>query len=145
MNWLGCTGSPLATSLHLEFPAHRFVEMSSLADQIDRLSRHTKSIKSTALSTASSSAGVAGPFTRALLEAPLGDLIRDIDPSELGLFNLVNPTKNTHHDRDALEPEITRVEFHGATPLRRRKEETSKQKEIEPEVYAQAALKYIDR
>lgn len=132
--------------------------MSTLADQIDRLSRHTKSIYLTASQTAlpqSRNQGVAGPFTRAVLHTPLGDLIRDIDPSELGLFNLVNPpnvgrVNQQHRDSGTASlPEITRVEFHGATPLRKqvtsRKEEAHKPKEIEPEVYAQAALKYIDR
>lgn len=134
--------------------------MTSLSDQIDRLSRHTKSIRSTTATTGISSSGrrakfgVAGPFTRAVLCTPLGDLIRDIDPSELGLFNLVNPPgpRNSHNPendfRGALGPEVARVEFLGATPLRKptgRREEVQKPKEVEPEVYAQAALKYLDR
>ncbi|KAG6891730.1 hypothetical protein C0992_006150 [Termitomyces sp. T32_za158] len=106
--------------------------MASLSDQIDRLSRNTRAIRAT---TARPSAAVPGPFTRAVLYTPLGDLIRDVDPSELGLFSL-----------PALE--ITRAEFTGATPLKRapsRRDDASKAKDYEPEVYAHAALKCIDR
>lgn len=127
--------------------------MVALADQIDRLARNTRNIKTTAATIAAGDASnsVAGPFTRAMLTTELGDLIRDIDPSELGLFNLVAPPNAAAVDRDmqsAAAPEITRVEFHGATPLRRpppKRDELQKTKEVEPEVYAQAALKYIDR
>lgn len=131
---------------------------ASLSDQIDRLSRHSKAIRSTAYHTAIvsgkqqlSKVGVAGPFTRAVLTTHLGDLIRDIDPSELGLFNLVTPSAGRPLDsetRSAPAAEVTRVEFHGATPLRKaapRRDDASKPKDIDPEVYAQAALKYIDR
>ncbi|GLB37232.1 hypothetical protein LshimejAT787_0402830 [Lyophyllum shimeji] len=116
--------------------------MASLSDQIDRLSRHTRAIKSTAAATAptADNASVAGPFTRAVLFTPLGDLIRDIDPSELGLFSL--PSSG------ASPAEITRAEFSGATPLRKhppRRDDAPKSKEIEPEIYVQAALKCIDR
>ncbi|KAG6908383.1 hypothetical protein DXG01_004812 [Tephrocybe rancida] len=102
--------------------------MASLSDQIDRLSRNTRGIKTT---TAQAATNVDGLFTRAVLSASLGDLIRDVDPSELGLFSLP-------------ESEITRAEFTGATPLKKapsRREDVQKQKDFEPEVYAQAALK----
>jgi hypothetical protein len=94
----------------------------SLPDKIERLSRTTKNIKSAAADRPPT-----GPFTAAILTAELGDLIRDIDPSELGLFQLTS------------QPEITRAEFHGATPLRKHP------KELDPDIYAQAALRYIDR
>lgn len=70
--------------------------MASLAEQIDRLNSHARAMKIVASETSQKT--VAGPFTRALLDPELGDLIRDIDPSELGLFNLVNPQKNGVHD-----------------------------------------------
>jgi len=129
--------------------------MASLSDQIDRLSRNAKAIRSIVSKIGflnngnRTRAGIAGPFTQAVLYKPLGDLIRDVDPSELGLFNLVSPAGSGVIDRDAraANSEITRVEFTGATPLRQpaRKEEAQKSQELEPEVYAQAALKYLDR
>lgn len=131
--------------------------MASLSDQIDRLSRNTRAIRSTTSQTASlpgkhkiPGLGVAGPFTCAVLNTDLGDLIRDIDPSELGLFTLVTPGGNSR-DNDARGPlpvEILRAEFSGATPLRKappRRDDAPKSKEIEPEIYAQAALKYINQ
>ncbi|KAG6820882.1 hypothetical protein H0H93_010226 [Arthromyces matolae] len=108
--------------------------MSSLSDQIDRLSRNTRAIRAT---TAHFNAPVSGPFTRAILSTHLGDLIRDVDLSELGLFSLPES-----------ESQITRAEFTGATPLKKassRREDVFKTKEIDPEVYAHAALKCIDR
>lgn len=118
--------------------------MSALADHIDRFSSTVKSIRTTASTLSNPSLNSQGPFTRAVLKTPLGDLIREIDPSELGLFTLVPPS---HQDK--VKDEITRVEFPGATPLRRpvtaRRDDAMKIKELEPEVYAQAALKYLDR
>ncbi|KAF9456632.1 hypothetical protein BDZ94DRAFT_1275173 [Collybia nuda] len=132
--------------------------MTSLSDQVDRLSRNTKAIRSIAVQTASSaknirvsSFGVPGPFTFAILNSDLGDLIRDIDPSELGLFTLLIPPRSHPRDDDAhdIQPvEISRAEFPGSTPLRKaplRRDGTVESKEIGPEIYAQAALKYINR
>ncbi|KDQ57742.1 hypothetical protein JAAARDRAFT_35427 [Jaapia argillacea MUCL 33604] len=141
--------------------------MPNLSDSIDRLLYTSQSIKSTAASIAStpssSSSSNSGPFARALLHTHLGDLIRDVDSSEIGLFNLVPPTRQIAQDGDKgadkgvgigqsglVGGEITRVEFHGATPLRRggaagRGGDPSKVKEVEPEVYASATLKYLDR
>jgi hypothetical protein len=127
--------------------------MTSLSDHTDRLLRVAKSIKFTTARTGLSGRVVAGPFTAAVLHTHLGDLIRDADPSELGIFNLVHPAgpgANQAHDRDdggSPRPEITRVEFPGATPLKKplAREETQKRNELEPEVYAHAALKYMDR
>jgi hypothetical protein len=114
--------------------------MSSLSDHTERLFRLAKSINSTAAATVS--APNSGPFTNAVLHAPIEHLIRDADPSELGLFTL--QTRPGEH-----KEEVSRVAFGGATPLRKnlkRKEEGKrKEVEIEPEIYAQAALKYIDR
>ena len=146
--------------------------MSSLSDCIDRLGTLVSSIRSDAAtigntptapsrpSTSSSSTSSAGPFTRALLDTPLGDLIRDIDPSELGLFTLVQPPQlaaQAAHDEDAAaahaqKAEIARIALPIATPLRRppaatyhRREEGARPGEYDPEVYARAALKLLDR
>ncbi|KAG5653618.1 hypothetical protein H0H81_011844 [Sphagnurus paluster] len=100
-----------------------------LSDQIDRLSRNTRAIRGIAAQTASSHLTL---FTNAVLSVPLGDLIRDIDPAELGLFSL-----------QSSQP--TRAEFTGATPLRKQRDDVHKTNEIEPETYAEAALKCIDR
>jgi len=124
--------------------------MAALSNQIDRLSRSTKAISSTAGKIQSSSRGTGGPFTRAVLSTHLGDLIRDVDPSEIGLFNLIDSSR-APHERDSkatMNPEIARIEFPGPTPLRKppgRVDDAQKPKEIEPEVYAEAALKYLDR
>ena len=99
----------------------------------------------------------AGPFTRAVLETPLGDLIRDIDPSELGLFTLVQPSQHAgayvpqeEGGASGSKTEIARVALPIATPLRRppamrKREGGQKPGEHEPEVYAHAALKFLDR
>ncbi|KAJ4494084.1 hypothetical protein C8J55DRAFT_175591 [Lentinula edodes] len=121
--------------------------MSALSDHIDRLAHSTRSIKSI---TASCGSSVTGLFTRAILSAELGDLIRDVDSSELGLFSITTPSNVVAHDKETRNQsgvEITRAEFHGATPLRRptgRRDEL-KPKEIPPDVYAEAALKYMER
>lgn len=121
--------------------------MSNLADLIDRLSSTMKSIRSTAAEISNPYVDSEGPFIRAVLHTSLGDLIREVDPSELGLFTLVAPTAVPHQEK--LKDEIARVEFPGATPLKRsaaaRRDDAMRIKELEPEVYAQAALKYLDR
>ncbi|KAI0256305.1 hypothetical protein BJV78DRAFT_1278820 [Lactifluus subvellereus] len=125
--------------------------MPSLTDHIDRLTRSTKTVKASASSIISHSHS--GPFTASVLTSPLGDLIRDVDPAELGLFSLIPPPQ-TVAPRDSTQPgpppEITRVEVVSATPLRKhpsahRRDVLIQSKEPEPEVFAEAALKYIDR
>lgn len=113
--------------------------MSSLSDYIDRLSRAAKSINTSTSATLQTSAS--GLFTTAVLHTPLEDLIRDVDVSELGLFTL------QARQGEKKDEEIGRVMFGGATPLKKGKvvEGKRKEPEIEPEVYAQAALKYLDR
>ncbi|KAJ7622831.1 hypothetical protein DFH06DRAFT_1059710 [Mycena polygramma] len=81
---------------------------------LDRLAANTHAIRAAASCSLPPS-----PFAHAVLDTPLGDLIRDIDPAELGLFT----------------PQLARVEFHGPAP----------RKKQDPEVYAQAAFTYIDR
>lgn len=124
--------------------------MSSLSDRIDHLAATAKAIRATAAAIVPSE-GSAIPFTRAVLDTALGDLIRDIDASELGLFTLVpapDADVRKQQDNGARRGEISRVEFPGATPLRKqpaRRGDTFRPKEYEPEVYAHAALKYLDR
>lgn len=120
--------------------------MASLSDQIDRLSRNTRAIAEVATTISPPTASTA--FTRAVLSAHIGDLIRDIDPSELGLFRLVStPSANTYDSgaQTAQDPHVRRVDFTTATPLRKNTARREEKHEIEPEVYAHAALKYIDR
>jgi hypothetical protein len=119
--------------------------MPSLTDHIDRLKSTMKSVKDSASVIAKQSPG---PFTSAVLNIPLGDLIRDIDPSELGLFTLVPPPRVS--TQSGAPQEVARVEVVSATPLRKhpstqRKDVLFPSKEPEPEVFAEAALKYIDR
>ena len=120
--------------------------MPSLTDHIDRLTRTMKSVKDSA--SAITERDHSGPFTRAVLTVPLGDLIRDIDPSELGLFTVVPPPRVS--TQTGPHQEVTRVEVVSATPLRKhpsaqRRDVLFPPKEPEPEVFAEAALKYIDR
>lgn len=115
----------------------------SLSDHIDLLNRNTGNIRAIAQNYSTKAPFVA-PFTHAILQSHLGDLIRDVDPSELGLFSLVQPEGASVHENPV---EIERVNFHGATPLKRpnpRREDVSRQRE-DPDLYAEAALKYRDR
>jgi hypothetical protein len=123
--------------------------MTSLTGQIDRFSRNTKAIKATAATTAISQPSLSGPFTSAVLSTPLGDLIRDVDPSELGLFSLVSPGPTHFREQDAQGAPATgviRTEFPAPTPLRKPgyQRDIPKPNDLEPEIYVQAALKYID-
>ncbi|KIJ67538.1 hypothetical protein HYDPIDRAFT_25978 [Hydnomerulius pinastri MD-312] len=128
--------------------------MPSLSDQIDHLSTTAKAIRTSAAAIVPSednTAPYAIPFTRAVLDTALGDLIRDIDASELGLFTLVpapDADVRKQPENSTRRGEISRAEFPGATPLRKqptRRDEIFKPKEYEPEVYARAAMKYLDR
>lgn len=113
--------------------------MASLSDHIDRFNKNTRSIASTASQIAQQHSDFPGTFTRAVLSTHLGDLIRDIDPSELGLFRLVDSPASNATPQDH---ELKRTEFSGATPLRKH---PLQRDELKPEVYAHAALKYIDQ
>ncbi|GJE96700.1 hypothetical protein PsYK624_129050 [Phanerochaete sordida] len=137
--------------------------MSTLSDHVDRLAHIANAIRADAAAAGRQETGSklasgssAGPFTRAVLQTPLGDLIRDIDASELGLFTLVQPTQHgaayvAQDDAPAgPKAEITRVALPIATPLRRppanyKREQGQKPGEHEPEVYAHASLKFLDR
>ncbi|KAF9051001.1 hypothetical protein BDZ89DRAFT_1056899 [Hymenopellis radicata] len=119
--------------------------MASLSEHIDRLSKCTKGIETAA--QAVSGSATTQSFTFAVLHTKLGDLIREIDDSEIGLFSVVVPS--TTQERDSIAkavPELARNEFQVATPLRRaptRRDDGSK--DLDPEAYAHAALKYIHR
>ncbi|KXN90213.1 hypothetical protein AN958_04703 [Leucoagaricus sp. SymC.cos] len=118
--------------------------MPSLPDHIHRLAAITKNI-SQIVPNSTPADSSPGPFTSAILCSHLGDLIRDVDPSELGLFSLVQPQRAAVQERPV---EIERVNFHGATPLRRpnpRHDDASRARDFDPELYAEAALKYLDR
>lgn len=127
--------------------------MPSLSDRIDHLAATAKAIRASAAAVVPSEdnpAPTAIPFTRAVLDTALGDLIRDIDASELGLFTLLPaPDADVRNpDNGTRRGEISRVEFPGATPLRKqpaRRDDMLRPNEYEPEVYAHAALKYLDR
>ncbi|KAG8213795.1 hypothetical protein J3R82DRAFT_10507 [Butyriboletus roseoflavus] len=128
--------------------------MPSLFDRIDHLAATAKAIRTSAAAIVPSEDNPipsAIPFTRAVLDTALGDLIRDIDASELGLFTLVpapDADVRKQPDNATRRSEISRVEFPGATPLRKqpaKRDDMLKPKEYEPEVYAHAALKYLDR
>ncbi|TBU40912.1 hypothetical protein BD309DRAFT_1011154 [Dichomitus squalens] len=124
--------------------------MASLVDHVDRISALASSVRASAAPT--SGTPISGPFTRAILDMPLGDLIRDIDPAEIGLFTLVQPKQPTIAEVDTGSVEITRVEFLGATPLRKppsskygKGDAARAPREHDPEVYANAAVKYLER
>ncbi|KAF7315307.1 hypothetical protein MIND_00045200 [Mycena indigotica] len=85
-----------------------------LDHNLDRLTQNVQAIRATSALSASSTT-----FTNAILRTALGDLIRDTDASEDGLF-----TGN-----------LKRVEFHGPSLPRKQ----------DPEIYAEAALSYIER
>lgn len=134
--------------------------MSNLADYVERLSHIASSLATSASSIGRSTdngQNPAGPFTRAVLDTPLGDLIRDIDTSEIGLFTLVQPSTHARaqtpqDDAPTQKAEVARVSLPVATPLRRppaasdyRRQDGQRQGEYDPEVYANAALKFLDR
>ncbi|KIY50170.1 hypothetical protein FISHEDRAFT_57518 [Fistulina hepatica ATCC 64428] len=119
--------------------------MTSLLDNVERVARNSRSIQSSASQIVERPR--AGPFTRAVLYSQLYNLIREADASELGLFEISRPEPS----REALpsaSPNLLRATFPVATPLRktsvRRDREDQRPKNHEPEVYAQAALKYIE-
>lgn len=124
--------------------------MPTLLDHIDRFSYTAQEIQKSCQQV---SINPTGPYVRAVLHTPIGDKARDIDASEIGLFTLVRPAAAQSHvleEGDAAGVavnEVARVEFPGATPLRRPAGLTRgvKKDEKDPEVYAEAALKYLVR
>src|SRR6266404_8784190 len=121
----------------------------SITDHIDRLN-HTSNLIKHSANAINQSTSSSRPFVRSVLSTPLGDLIRDIDPSELGLFTLLPPPQPAQPHHNPHLPEIARVEVISATPLRKhpsaqRRDVFTDPKKPPPEVFAEAALKYIDR
>ncbi|KZS96233.1 hypothetical protein SISNIDRAFT_547707 [Sistotremastrum niveocremeum HHB9708] len=110
--------------------------MPSLNDTIDRLSYVATSIRTTSEQTGTTKPG---PFYTALFNPVIQEVIRDLDDSELGLFTLDHANGVVAQDPD---PTLSRKRFTAATPLRKRPDVT---RELDGEVYAEAALKYIDR
>lgn len=113
--------------------------MPSLHDHIDRFSTASKSIQT---STRRFTSTPLGPFARAILETPLSELIRELDVAELGLFSLVPPAP-PHVDAPVRET-VTRTEIVAPTPLRKNTKKEMRP-DPEPEVYAEAALRFLDR
>jgi hypothetical protein len=119
----------------------------SLLDHIELTSSISKSIRTNASERDSYAPGF---YTNAILRTPLGDLIREADPSEIGLFTLVPPSS---YGAGAVEEgeelgsatHVTRVDLPSATPLKPRTGREIKAQDHEPEIYANAALKFLDR
>jgi len=84
-----------------------------------------------------------GPFTNAILYSSLEDILREADEAEYGLFTFVKDSLDGAGDNVGNQGKVGKREFKGATPLRTRR--VAGAKDEEPEVYVEAALKYIDR
>jgi hypothetical protein len=121
----------------------------SLSDYIDLVATTSKSIHSIVSRPES---GQPEFFTNAALRSPLEELIREADPSEVGLFTVLPPPAAYHNNAETDSPatsnQIARADLPTATPLKPVSGRTAREarvKDHEPEVYANAALKYIDR
>lgn len=118
----------------------------SLPDYIELVSSISKSIRTNVSEPDDYAPGF---YTNAVLRTPLADLIREVDPSEVGLFTLVPPSSYGASTAEEGEPgsatHVTRVDLPSATPLRPRTGREIKPQDHEPEVYANAALKFLDR
>lgn len=120
----------------------------SLPDYIELVSSISKSIRTNVSEPDNYAPGF---YTNAILRTPLGDLIREADPSETGLFTLVPPpsygagTVEEGGEEPGSATHVTRVDLPSATPLRPRTGKEIKVQDHEPEVYANAALKFLDR
>lgn len=116
-----------------------------LSDQIDRLNQRTRAINAVAAQTAHTDlpTRISRPFTHAVLNAEIGQLIRDVDSTEFGLFTLA---KRASSDPSTHEGHLKRVDFVGATPLKKNaSRRDDKPPEIAPEIHAQSALKLLHR
>lgn len=118
----------------------------SLPDYIELVNSISKSIRTNGLEPDDDTPGF---YTNAVLRTPLVDLIREADPSETGLFSLVPPSSYGAGAAEEGDPgsatQVTRVDLPCATPLRQRTGRETKTQDHEPEVYANAALKFLDR
>lgn len=116
-----------------------------LPDYIELVSSISKSIRANVSEPEDYAPGF---YTNATLRTPLSDLIREADPSEAGLFTLVPPSSygaGTEEEGPGGATQVTRADLPSATPLRPRTGREIKTQEHEPEVYANAALKFLDR
>ncbi|KAF8591337.1 hypothetical protein K439DRAFT_995481 [Ramaria rubella] len=116
--------------------------MPSLIDTLDRFNYTSSAIRSLTLSQ--SPCTDPGPFTGAILDLTLNDLLREADDAEYGLFTFVKESSDSPTDGTAAHGKVGRRGFRGATPLRT-KRVAGTTKEEEPEVYVEAASKYLDR
>lgn len=118
----------------------------SLPDYIELVNSISKSIRTSGSEPDDYAPGF---YTNAVLRTPLADLIREADPSEAGLFTLAPPPSYRASPAEEGEPgsatNVTRVDLPCATPLRQRTGREIKAQDHEPEVYANAALKFLDR
>ena len=119
----------------------------SLPDYIELISSISKTIR---VNVSEPGDYTPGFYTNAVLRTPLGDLIREADPSEVGLFTLVPPSSYgtgaaEEGEESGTATHITRADLPSATPLRPRTGREIKVQDHEPEVYANAALKFLDR
>ena len=112
--------------------------MPSIADITDRLSYIANDIHTTAQKTGKIRPG---PFVTAFFNRDIQAVIRDIDDYELGLFTIENGVTASQ----VVEEDIGRKKFTGATPLRKRPGKQPVTEDYEPEIYAESALKYLDR
>ena len=119
----------------------------SLPDYIELVSSISKSIRTNVTEPDDYAPGF---YTNAVLRTPLGDLIREADPSETGLFMLAPSSSYgggtvEEGEEPANATHVTRVDLPNATPLRPQTGREIKVQDHEPEVYANAALKFLDR
>lgn len=118
----------------------------SLPDYIELVSSISKSIRTNVSEPDDYAPGF---YTNAVLRTPLGDLIREADSSEAGLFTLVPPSSygvsSAEEEELGSATHVTRADLPSATPLKPRTGREIKTQEHEPEVYANAALKFLDR
>lgn len=96
-----------------------------LFDDLDRFAVSARKLQQAATHTGTKP----GAFTTAVLDRPLLELFRNADESESGLFIRTD---------SAAAGNVARKAVTTATPLRR-----AVKQEIPPEVYLEAALKYI--
>ena len=118
----------------------------SLPDYIELVNSISKSIRTNGSEQDDYAPGF---YTNAVLRTPLSDLIREADPSETGLFTVAPSSSYGAGVAEESEPgsatHVTRVDLPRATPLRQRTGREIKTQDHEPEVYANAALKFLDR
>lgn len=114
--------------------------MPSLLETLDRFNYNSSSIRS--LSLSQPPRAEPGPFTAAILDLTLHDLLREADEAEYGLFSFVSSDTSTEGFQ--AQGKVGRKEFRGASPLKA-KRVAGTNREEEPEVYVEAALKYLNR